>query len=195
MRHPLELVVPRLPTGRPAIVVVDGRSGSGKTTIASRIAELWPQSTLLRLDDVYPGWDGLRPASDAVVGGVLEPLRAGGPGAVTFWDWTADAPGPVHHVAAGSRLVVEGCGALTVRAKAVADLAIWIDLDAETRKERALARDGEAYAPHWHRWAAQEDEYIAAEHPMGLADLVIDGRRVDGRRVGGPAIGGPTMAG
>mgnify|MGYP001676461007 FL=1 len=37
------------------------------------------------------------------------------------------------------------------------------------RRARALARDGDVYAPHWHRWAAQD----GARDVARLADLVV----------------------
>jgi hypothetical protein len=51
-------------------------------------------------------------------------------------------------------------------------LAIWVEADDAQRKQRALRRDGETYLPHWDRWAAQEDDYIAAHHPQANADLI-----------------------
>jgi hypothetical protein len=36
-----------------------------------------------------------------------------------------------------------------------------------------MARDGDSYAPHWRRWADQEDAYVAAEDPVARADLVV----------------------
>lgn len=180
MTAQLDEIVARLPLAGPAIVLIDGRSGSGKTTLAGRTAAAWTGSVLLRLDEVYPGWDGLRRGSDHLIAGVLEPVRAGLRGRWTEWDWAADVAGKEHSVAVGSRLVVEGCGALTRRSRPLSDLAVWIELDAPTRKARALARDGDAYAPHWDRWAAQEDDFIAAEQPAELADLVIDGQSMTG---------------
>jgi len=41
---------------------------------------------------------------------------------------------------------------------------------------RALERDGQQYESHWDDWAAQEERFIAREHPQALADLVIDER-------------------
>ena len=38
-----------------------------------------------------------------------------------------------------------------------ADLAVWIaDPGEEERRHRAIARDGQTYAPHWQRWADQD---------------------------------------
>ena len=67
-------------------------------------------------------------------------------------------------------LIIEGCGALSRANRALADVGIWVELDEATRKRRALARDGEAYAPYWDRWAAQEVAFIAREHPQSLAE-------------------------
>ena len=49
--------------------------------------------------------------------------------------------------------IIEGCGAL----EAEADLSVWIaDPGEEERRSRAIARDGQTYAPHWQRWAHQD---------------------------------------
>lgn len=70
-------------------------------------------------------------------------------------------------MAPGQRLVVEGVGALSAANRALADLGIWVDAPAEVRKQRALARDGDTYRPHWDRWAAQEEVFLAALAPLG----------------------------
>ena len=72
----------------------------------------------------------------------------------------------------------EGCGVLTRRSAPLADLRIWVELDGDRRKARALRRDGDLFAPHWERWAAQEDAMIRNEAPTSLADLVVDGATV-----------------
>jgi uridine kinase len=165
---------------RAPIVLLDGRSGSGKSTIATLAAERMPDATLLRLDDVYPGWDGLLAASEQLVTGVLGPHSRQEPGHWRRWDWTAGLPGPEETVDPSRPLLVEGVGALPSAARPLAALTVWVELDDATRRERALDRDGDAYAPHWTRWAAQEEEYLAREHPAAAADLVIDGRSILG---------------
>jgi hypothetical protein len=74
--------------------------------------------------------------------------------------------------------VIEGCGALSRSAAALAELRVWVELDDGTRLRRALDRDGDTYAPHWARWARQEARFIAKEDPRRHADLVLDGRSV-----------------
>ena len=39
---------------------------------------------------------------------------------------------------------------------------------------RGIERDGEAFRPHWQRWARQEDALFAADRTRQRADLVVD---------------------
>jgi uridine kinase len=158
---------------RPHVTLIDGRSGSGKTDLARDMADSAPDATLIRLDDIYPGWDGLEAGSRHIHDQVLEPLASGRPARWRRWDWSAGVPAEWHDVDATRPLIIEGCGALSRANRALADVGIWVELDEATRKRRALARDGEAYAPYWDRWAAQEAAFIAREHPQALADRVV----------------------
>ncbi len=153
-------------------VLIDGRSGSGKSTLAVQLQDDWAGSVVLRLDDIYPGWDGLLWAAEHLRESLLEPRASGGTGRWQQWDWGTDAPSGWHTVEAGQRLIVEGIGALTPATRALADLGIWVDADDAERKRRALERDGDTYRPHWDRWAAQEDEFIARYRPRACADLI-----------------------
>ena len=58
-----------------------------------------------------------------------------------------------------------GSGAGSRACRGRADLVVWLEAPEAVRHARAMARDGDAYAPHWRRWAAQEEAYVAAEDP------------------------------
>ena len=147
-------------------ILIDGRSGSGKTELARAIVAHWPEAQLVRLDDLYPGWDGL----DAGSAAVPEILTTG---RWRAWDWAPDRPGQWHELDLDRPVIVEGVGAISRASRPLADVALWVELDDETRKARALARDGDAYAPYWDRWAAQELQFIAREDPQALATVTI----------------------
>lgn len=149
-------------------ILIDGRSGSGKSELAAGLAEHLDWE-LLRLDDIYPGWDGLDAASRALP----QILTTG---RWRRWDWAEGTPGEWCVLDVDRPLIVEGVGALSRASRPLARTAIWVELDAVTRKRRALERDGATFAPHWERWAVQEDAFIAREHPERLADLVVSGR-------------------
>lgn len=153
---------------RPRLVVlIDGRSGTGKTTLGDALAaELDAQ--IVHLDDVYPGWDGLRAASEAVVTDVLGPASGH-----TRWDWSSSQPAGWTAVDPERPIVIEGCGALSRASAPLASLRVWLEADDALRRRRAIERDGEVFAKEWERWAAQEEAFIATEDPVSLADVVV----------------------
>ncbi|CAJ1495379.1 hypothetical protein [[Mycobacterium] burgundiense] len=165
-------LVRRLPAGA-RTVLIDGRSGAGKTDLAAALQRAWADSAVISLDDIYPGWDGLSWAGEHIRGALLEPRASGRPGRWRRWDWATDAPAEWHTVAPGQRVIVEGVGTLTAANRALADLGIWVEASDADRKRRALLRDGDTYAPHWDRWARQERDFIAAHDPRTVADLIF----------------------
>lgn len=169
--------VARLDEAAP-VVVIDGRSGGGKTTLARRLADSWPRPgrrpQLVALDSFYPGWDGLADATRLTREWLLEPHHRGEEGAWRRYDWERQEYAEQHAVDPVAPLIVEGAGALSVQARALIDLAVWIDAPKASRRRRALERDGDAYAPHWDRWAAQEEAHLARTDPRRLADLTFD---------------------
>ncbi len=160
--------VARAAASDPAVVLIDGGAGSGKTTLAATIRGNWPaaEPQLVSMDEFYPGWDGLAAGSDLV------PSVITGNG-FTTWDWDRSEPGAFRELKPGVPLILEGCGALTAASRRLASLTIWLEAPAATRRERALARDGELFAPHWDQWAAQEAAHWRLNQPWQLADLVL----------------------
>jgi uridine kinase len=160
------------------VILLDGPSGAGKSTLADSIVAGWPGAVrpqLIRLDDIYPGWGGLRAAGGHVQRHVLEPLASGRSARWQRFDWEADTAGEWNVVDPRRPLLIEGCGVLTRANAALADVRIWLDAPDELRKNRALARDGESYAPHWDEWQAQWEQFIEREDPVSSADLMLDG--------------------
>ena len=160
-------------SGRTRVVAIDGRSGAGKTSLASGLrAEL--SAPVVALEDLYGGWDGLERGIDLLVSEVLEPLSAGRAARVPRYDWVAAAWGTPWVLEPPGVLIVEGVGAGARRAAAYESVLAWMEAPQSVRKKRALDRDGETFAPHWDMWAAQEDAMLARERTPERADLVID---------------------
>ncbi|MFS0867325.1 zeta toxin family protein [Microbacterium sp. 179-B 1A2 NHS] len=162
---------------RPVVVLIDGRSGAGKTTFARRLAARWEAGAdvaVLKLDDIYPGWDGLQ-AGAATAAEVIRAVRGGAVGRWRAWDWDGDtASARLCGVAARDVLIVEGAGLLTATSIPLADVTVWLEAPEPSRRARALHRDGDAYRPHWERWSAQESEHLRRDDPRSRADIVID---------------------
>ena len=158
--------------GPTVVVAVDGRSGSGKTVLGTAVAAALG-CPVVHVDHLFPGWDGLRAGVDLLTHHVLDPITNGDRAAYRQWDWMRDRPGRTVTVEAGPLLVVEGCGALVPPAVSYAAVRVWLDAPDPLRKQRALARDGDTYAPHWERWAAQEEAVYAVARPRDSAHLVL----------------------
>ena len=133
------------------VVTIDGYSGSGKSTLAAALARLVNGWQVLPLDDWYPGWDGLAEGAH-IARRIAADLRGGRASSYEAWDWDKGTTGATIRVPLVPT-IIEGCGAI----EAEADLVIWIaDPGEDERRNRALARDGQTYAPHWQRWARQD---------------------------------------
>lgn len=164
---------PRTPV-HPDVVLVDGRSGSGKTELARAMVGQKPELQLVRLDDLYPGWDGLDAGSQHVHDFILAArIRRW-----QRWDWVANEPAEWHVLDPSRPVIIEGCGVLSRANWALSAHTVWVELDEPTRRERVIARDGDSWIDRWDDWAVQEDAFIARENPRAIADTIIDGREI-----------------
>ncbi|MBN9214543.1 MAG: hypothetical protein ABS62_06210 [Microbacterium sp. SCN 70-200] len=158
-----------------AVILIDGRSGAGKTTLAALLRERWSGDVqIVALDDVYPGWDGLAAGAEIVREQILEPLANGTSAHWRRWDWARAEPGETMVTDATTPVIIEGSGVLTPASAVLAPIRVWLESPTASRRERALARDGDTYRPHWDRWAAQEDVHLTADAPRDLATIIID---------------------
>lgn len=161
-----------LGTGR--LVCVDGPAGSGKTTLASRLASLDPEVSVLHTDDLLAGWGGL-PGLPDTLAGLLHELALGEPGRWRRWDWHRDGWAEWHTVAPGGLLVVEGVGSWAPGYADVVTVLVWVEAEPEERLRRGLDRDGQAMREHWLRWARDEQQHHTRAGTAAAADVVVDG--------------------
>jgi uridine kinase len=159
--------------GGTRVVAVDGRSGTGKSFLAAEL-RAGLGAPVVSLEDLYGGWDGLENGIDMLVREVLEPLAAGRAARVPRYDWIEGQWATPVVLDPPELLIVEGVGAGARRASGYESLLVWLEAPLPVRKKRALDRDGETFAPHWDRWAAQEDAMLARERTPERADLVLE---------------------
>jgi anthranilate synthase component 1/para-aminobenzoate synthetase len=169
--------IPRVPS-RPVIVAIDGPSGSGKSHLSARLSE-HIAATVISMDEIYPGWDGLRPALDTLANQVLSPLRRGQAAVFATWDWTNGCPGPPREVNPDSDavIIIDGVGSGCQAAREHLDLLIWLFAEESTRRHRALARKDWQESEKWDIWSKQESRYFSDDDPQGHADMHV---RTDG---------------
>lgn len=184
-----------LPAGQPALVLVDGRSGGGKSTVAERLSRLL-DGALVHSDDIAWHHDPVDWA-DVLVDGVIAPWRRGEPVSFRPPGWVAQGrPGAVE-VPPRPVLVVEGVGAGRSGLAALASLVVWVQSDRDEARRRGIARDvelgrtlGEAEA-FWDDWMRAEEPFLAEDRPWGRAALVVNGTPSADLRAGTVVARGP----
>ncbi len=160
---------PTLGSGR--LLCIDGPAGSGKTTLAVAVAAL-TGAPVLRMDDLYPGWDGLFTVDEHVLG-ILGLLDQDLPGTYRRYDWTAGGYAEQHTVVPVPLLVLEGVGAGKRAWSPWATATVWVETDDRTRLARGLARDGEEFRDRWLAWMLDEARLFADEGTRERADVVL----------------------
>lgn len=159
--------------GATTVVALDGPAGSGKTTLAARLAARL-DAPVVHMDDLYPGWDGLAVGARHVAEEVLVPLSRRRPARYRRWDWYRDDYDGWVDVPPVPVLLIEGCGSGSTPGAAHLSMLLWVEAPHDVRRRRGIDRDGEGFRPHWERWARQEDALFAAERTRERADLLID---------------------
>lgn len=157
------------------MVAIDGPSGSGKTTLARAIAEI-ASVQLVHMDDLYPGWAGMR-AAGATVARLLQDLGAGRVGTYRRYDWHEQKSAEAREVHPRGIVVVEGVG--SVRAEYLDRLSVVVlacEPDADERLRRALQRDGPEIEPQLREWMAEEASLHAEVGLRALAHVTVNGR-------------------
>lgn len=169
--------------GGPFVVALDGRSGVGKSTLASALAERL-DACVIAGDDFYAGGVELRtdpPASRAAAcidwtrqRAVLEALAAGRRARWRAFDWASfdgrlcDAvsmaePAPV--------VILEGAYAARPELADLLDLRVVVSVPDEVRLARLTAREGSI--GRWEeQWHEAEAFYFATVMPTGRFDIV-----------------------
>jgi hypothetical protein len=163
----------------PVVLAVDGRSSSGKTTLAGRLRDAVPGTVVVHTDDIAWahsrfGWD------DLLAGGVLRPVRVGQ--AVHYrpprWD-EHRRPGVIEVPVGTPLLIVEGVGAGRRETASLIDAVIWVQADEREIERRSRARLGKpGQAPdeqHWLDWMSEEIPFLAADRPWERASLIACG--------------------
>lgn len=167
------------------IILIDGRAGSGKSTFAQQLKDRLflqgePAPTLVSMDDLYPGWEGLKEGSLYLERNILHPLAQGRRASWQCWDWARGERGNPSEPGNGWRefegantLIIEGCGSISKLASEASHLKLWVQASESDRRQRFHDRDSGLFDQYWSIWAAQEDEFYESEKSKDLADFVI----------------------
>lgn len=157
----------------PILIGIDGPAGGGKSTLAARVAAALDDAPVVRMDDLYPGWDGLAAAVPKLVRWILSPAEHGRIPRYRRYDWHRGGYAEWRAVRRHRYLIVEGAGSTCGTARGYFAVRVFVDADPDERMRRALRRDGEMFRPHWDRWARQEAAVFGPDRTRRAAHVRV----------------------
>lgn len=177
------------------VVAIDGRSGSGKSTVAEAVAQDI-DAVIVPCDDFFAAnvsdaeWDRRTPeqrAADAIdwrrlKREAIEPLRTGRPARWLAFDFLAgprsDGTYPLQRTprefAPKPVVLLDGAYSARPELADILDLSVLVEAAPATRQARLAAREAADFLREWHvRWHSAEEYYFGHVRPPSAFDLVL----------------------
>ena len=168
----------------PVVLALDGRCGSGKTTMAAALAEQFPDSIVLHTDDFYlppadrlPGWEQTPCANmdlDRLRDEALRPAYEGQPVLYRAYSCRAGAYQPVQELAPQPLVILEGSYSHHPLLAGYETLQVFVTCSREEQTRRLQAREGDRYPNFAARWVPLEEAYFTQHNIEDAADFVMD---------------------
>jgi uridine kinase len=171
--------------GRFHTIAIDGRAGSGKSSLSRYLLERYPTAIIFHGDNYNQArgsaWFGA-PNEALLRTDVFEPLQRGNTFASRHYDWKAATWTAVTEVVVSDIFCAEACFAFEYPLDW--DVRLWVDVSRAEALARAVTREtaehgwetpDPGYLEEWRQWQLQEDAYIARVDPARLATTVLDG--------------------
>ena len=170
--------------GRPLLIALDGRCGSGKTTLAAQLAQQFPASAVFHTDDYYlppaqriPNW-AETPCANMDLARLREellcPARAGQPVHYCAYSCREGAYRPAVLLAPQPLYIIEGSYSQHPSLADLYDCTVFVTCSQAEQARRLQAREGERYQNFVQRWIPLEEAYFKKYGVEGAADFTID---------------------
>ena len=172
-----------LPDKNAKVIVIDGRSASGKTTL-SRQLETVLETDAVHMDDFFlppqmrtkerynePGGNV---HYERFIAEVLPQLNSAGKFQYRKFSCSAMKLGDVHNIRQSPWRIVEGAYSMHPKFGNYADLKIFYDIHPDEQMRRIISRNGIERAEMFKKlWIPFEEAYIKNCHPDKRADIII----------------------
>jgi len=173
----------------PIVVAFDGRSGTGKSTIAKKIEGQF-NCVNITMDNYYVGgsdeyWDSLTPQKrmETVIDWnrmkieVLTPLLKGKVGKLQSYNWQLNhglSP-EIKTLLPKKLIILDGAYSTRPELLNLINLSVLFEVPTDNyRRQRLIGREGEKYMTNWHcRWDPAEDYFFTKIRPRESFDLIF----------------------
>lgn len=168
----------------PLVVALDGRCGSGKTTLASALRAQFPACSLLHTDDFYlpssqrvENWQQIPCANmdlARLCREVLEPACAGQSCLYRGYSCREGSYLPARQLLPQPLVILEGSYSHHPLLAQYESLRVFVTCSKAEQTYRLQAREGERYPAFAARWIPLEEGYFAQYGIEAAADFVVD---------------------
>lgn len=158
------------------LIAIDGRGGSGKSTLSKQLKQALKDVTIVHLDDfAYP-----ETPRDRLLKQVILPIKANEIAKYQRYDWGTKQLAEWHEIIPGGIVIIEGVSTLHNVLNEYFDFRIWIECPPEVGFQRGLHRDKSVYKAdttnEWlNKWMPEEKKYVEEHKPQEKADYIVDG--------------------
>ena len=169
---------------KPLVLALDGRCGSGKTTLANALARQFPASVVLHTDDFYlppaqcaHGWEQTPCANMDLArlrDEALRPAYAGQPVQYRAYSCREGAYQPAQELPTQPLVILEGSYSHHPLLTGYETLRVFVTCSKDEQVRRLQEREGERYANFAARWIPLEEGYFAKYQIAENADFVVD---------------------
>ena len=168
---------------QPYVIAIDGRCGSGKTTLATQLSERFG-TNLIHMDDFFLRPEQRTPERLATPGEnidherflseVLLPLKQGSVFSYRPFSCGTQSLGDPITVEPKPITLIEGSYALHPMLRQHYDYTVFLSVDPVTQEKRIRNRNGDrAWTVFRDRWIPMEEKYISHCDILNAADSVI----------------------
>ena len=164
------------------VIAIDGRSASGKTTLAGTLCEI-TGGGVIHMDDFFLPAELRTEARLNTLGGnvhyerflseVIPNLRSGEAFHHSVFDCEEMQMGAPRTVAASKLRIVEGAYSNHPELGVYMDIRVFCDIASELQQQRIKTRDGDYAEVYTSRWIPMEEQYLSAFGIKGKADITI----------------------
>jgi uridine kinase len=159
------------------LIAIDGVAGSGKTTLASKLAQDLTESSVVSMDDLYDGWNNplSQKLTARVISQLLEPVSKELPVIYQIFDWKLNRFSDFKTIPQSEYLILEGVGAAQREFRPYINKIIWIECDPNLGFNRVIARDGEQVEQEMIKFLIDQNNHFLTELSKNVADYTLNG--------------------
>jgi uridine kinase len=163
--------------GRTHLIAIDGKAGSGKTTLANQLflaTAIHRDVNIIHLDEVYAGWENaLGKSLTNTLSNLLENLSNERTSSLPIFNWYKMAFDGWKEIAPSNLIIIEGVGSAQAAVRKFATATIWLDVDPAIGLQRVLDRDGNEFRDEMLHWQQAENTLFQNDHTRENADFIL----------------------